>query len=289
LQEQGTGAADDSAVHVTDDAAPVLPPRPGTEEQPARAHHRAGRIAGARARAAAAATAAIVSPANAPGVNPDLYAILSLTEFPVINTRFPIRAKVTSKGQVASPAGTPRVWTDSPQGAITCSSIPPKSTTGKMPSVAHGASAWSTAITIKAPATPGTHDVTVFLDTCSTGPSYAAECSLECTVLAAPGASFNTYAKAISPANPVVGEAFKIAMYLWNQRGAGGPNPKPFRLRLYLNTEGAGFTPTCNQTDYAPSILSDPITKKIGVGTRIEYVFTVPTPTPRGPQTTPCS
>jgi len=179
-----------------------------------------------------------------------------------------------SSSEDDSPAGVVRVWADEPPGTVDCNNIPPKSTSAKVRSVL-ASDHQMVFITFKAPATLGSHTMKLFLDTCSKNAAYTAEATLEYEVKAVAQPDLMTMGVITSPLSPAAGQEFKVALVAWNDLNATGPSTKPFRIRLYLDTP-EGFVPTCSQTDYAPSILSAPITKKIGVGRAYIHTFTVP-------------
>jgi len=175
-------------------------------------------------------------------------------------------------GTKDSPAGVLRVWADEPPGTLDCNNIAPKSTSAKVGSISPE-DAKSVLIKIKAPATAGIHTLKVFLDTCKKNAAYTAEATLEYEVIT-PRPDLGLRDARFSTQVPAVGQEYKLALTVLNWYSATGPNLKPFRIRLYFDTP-EGFVPTCNQTDYAASILSAPITKKIGVGKEHTYTFTL--------------
>jgi len=172
-----------------------------------------------------------------------------------------------------SPAGVVRVWADEPPGTVDCNNIPPKSTSAEVRSLPYGYFT-EVSITVKAPATLGSHTMKFFLDTCSTNSTYIAEATLEYEVkaVAQPNLVITDYVYT-SPFFPAAGQEFKVAVRVENSDMATGPSTKPFRIQAYLDTPD-GFEPKCGQTDYARSILSEPITKKLGVGKTHTYTFT---------------
>jgi len=250
-----------------------------TEVAIARAHY-FGRHRVPVTTSARAAAAAKVNRASSAGPRVSSSSLMTLFAFRssfaayvAAKSRFKIGVFVDNTAEDSSPAGVLRVWADEPPGTLDCDNIlAPKSTSAKVGSIP-SYDYKLVYITIKAPATSGTHTLKVFLDTCSRDAAYIAEATMEYEVIAPPRPDLWMWSAKLSPAVPVAGQECKVAVTVYNGFYlATGPDLKPFRIRLYLDTPD-DFVPTCSQTDYTPSILSEPITKKIGVSKFHTYVF----------------
>jgi len=278
LQEQETAPpTDDSSIQVIDLApAPRRPASTGRAQL--RARLRAQRLAATNAQAGAAAQQAVI--VNTAGNETAYMKVTPSIDYTyntlLVGRQFTLQVQVANiNGPAASPAGILRVWTEGPPGAISCGSIPPKSAAFKIGAIGAQFVGYPLFLTVKAPAAPGNFTLKVFLDTCSKAPLYSAEATLDIQVRPVPGPDLKIEGVDLSPRSPAVGQTFKAILFITNSYLSSGPHPKPFRIRLYLDAS-YDFVPTCNsQPDYAPSILSEPITKKIKPGQGFRYVFTV--------------
>jgi len=291
LQEQDAAAlvaaGDDSAIQVID-VTGMMPRKPtGTpaskntftagsgnyRAKAVRAHLSAQRVpvktASAR-RAGAAAGAKAVGASSAGYMSFNETYIVSDFAYVVAKSKFKIYVYVDNMSGGDSPAGVVRVWADEPPGTVDCNNIPPKSTSAKVFSMPSG-DYQEVFITVKAPATVGIHTMKLFLDTCSKNAAYTAEATLEYEVKAVAQPDLAITDVYTSPLSPAAGQEYKVAVEVLSY--GYGPSTKPFRIRLYLDTP-EGFVPKCSETDYVRSILSNPITKKIGVFKYHTYTFT---------------
>jgi len=261
-------AANESAIQVIDVTRLPRKPNSTREQQPS------WETSSARQ---AAVTKVISRVDTAATTTATTYMDMSLWQYivrrPVVKSKFTVWLYVQNlNGPAASPAtGVLRVWAVAPPNAPACGNLPPGSTAVKIGSIS-AKDFRKVAVTIKAPPVAGDYTLTVFLDTCSKDPLYSAEGGYSYQAVSAPQPDLRARVEHMTTTNPAVGQEFKVLVNVTNTIGATGPNPKPFRIRLYSDTP-EGFVPACSQAD-VPSIMSEPITKKIGVNKWITYTFT---------------